>query len=388
MLRTLLLLGSLTIVAQAGDIVGWRSDWTGKYVNAKPALEWAADKNVVWKTPMANWGNATPVIVGDRIFVCAEPATLICVNKKDGKIRWQKSYVSAAAKSAKPKTHRVNGYSSMTPVSDGTRVYVVSGYSTVACFDLNGKQLWLKTVNKQIHQWGTSASPVIAGGKLIVHINPKLTALDLKTGKQLWQTDCKCSWGTPLVVPIGGKDAIYTTGGDLVRASDGTVISKNPPLPWTCPVSDGKAIYVVDTKGAFALEIPKALVKGQKLKTLWQLPPNKARKDRYYASPIIHEGLIYATTRKGHFMAIDTATGKIVYENRLPLGGTTYPSIVLAGNHLLVSSDTGKTAIVKTGKEFKQVGINVFSKFRSTPIFDGDLMYVRCLDALYCVGKK
>ena len=388
MLRTLLLLGSLTIATQAGDIVGWRSDWTGKYTTAKPVLEWSANKNVVWKTPTPAWGNALPVIVGDRIFICAEPAALICVNKTDGKIVWKKNYATDAEIAAKPKTHKVNGYSSMTPVSDGIHVYVVSGFSTVACFDLKGTQVWKKTVNRPSHEWGTSASPVIADGKLIVHVSPKITAMDLKTGKQLWQTDGKCTWGTPLVVPIGGQDAIYTTGGDLVQASDGTVISKNPPLPWTCPVSDGKAIYVVDTKGAFALEIPKALVKGQKLKTLWQLPPNKARKDRYYASPIIHEGLIYATTRKGHFMAIDTATGKIVYENRLPLGGTTYPSIVLAGDHLLVSSDTGKTAIVKTGRTFRQVGINVFSKFRSTPIFEDDLMYVRCLDALYCVGKK
>ena len=37
---------------------------------------------------MAAFSNAIPVIVGDKIFTCAEPAVLLCINKADGEILW------------------------------------------------------------------------------------------------------------------------------------------------------------------------------------------------------------------------------------------------------------------------------------------------------------
>ena len=71
--------------------VGWRTDGTGKYPSATPPTQWAPDKNIVWSTPMPSFSNATPVLVGDKIFVCSEPDTLVCVSATDGKILWQRS---------------------------------------------------------------------------------------------------------------------------------------------------------------------------------------------------------------------------------------------------------------------------------------------------------
>ena len=70
--------------AHAQPVVGWRTDGTGRYPDADPPITWSAQENVVWKTPMPDWSNATPVVVGDRIFVCSEPADLICVRAADG----------------------------------------------------------------------------------------------------------------------------------------------------------------------------------------------------------------------------------------------------------------------------------------------------------------
>ena len=209
MFKQIVLVGCLSVTALAGDIVGWRTDWTGKYEKSNSVSEWSQDKNVIWKTPTPAWGNALPVIVGDKIFICSEPANLICVNKADGNILWQKAFITDAQKLAKPpKTHKVCGYSSMTPVSDGKNVYVVSGYGTVAAFDLDGKQIWLKQIDPPKHKWGTSASPLIADGKLIVHISPNVTALNLSDGSEVWKSDSKGTWGTPDVLNIGGEDAI------------------------------------------------------------------------------------------------------------------------------------------------------------------------------------
>jgi outer membrane protein assembly factor BamB len=81
--------------AFAQEAVGWRTDGTGRYPKADPPTEWGVDKNVVWKVKMPNFSVATPMIVGERIFVCSEPTTLICLSKVDGKVLWQKSSTRA-----------------------------------------------------------------------------------------------------------------------------------------------------------------------------------------------------------------------------------------------------------------------------------------------------
>lgn len=88
---TACVLGIMVAAVQAASPVGWRTDGTGRYPSAEPVTEWGPDKNVVWKCPMPSWSNSTPVIVGDKIFVCSEPTDLVCISKADGKILWKKS---------------------------------------------------------------------------------------------------------------------------------------------------------------------------------------------------------------------------------------------------------------------------------------------------------
>ena len=49
------------------------------------------------------------------------------------------------------------------------------------------------------------------------------------------------------------------------------------------------------------------------------------------------------------WQVIDTATGQLVYEERLNLGGSIYPSISVAGKYLFVSSDNGTIASASLG---------------------------------------
>ena len=72
-------------------VTGWRTDSTGRFLETAPPTEWTAEKNVIWKTPMPDKSNSSPTVVGDRIFVCSEPTTLICVSASDGEILWQRT---------------------------------------------------------------------------------------------------------------------------------------------------------------------------------------------------------------------------------------------------------------------------------------------------------
>ena len=71
-------------------VAGWRTDTSGCYPEATPPLRWAPDKNVAWVTPMPGRSSATPIIVGQEIFVASDPSVLLCVNKADGKVVWQR----------------------------------------------------------------------------------------------------------------------------------------------------------------------------------------------------------------------------------------------------------------------------------------------------------
>lgn len=105
MIRLLLLIGALTFASVAnGQTLGFRTDGTGRYPDAKPPLSWGPDKNVVWNIKLTQ-SNAIPIILGDRLYTCAEPCVLLCMDKNNGKILWQhESSFKEIALSEKEKT--------------------------------------------------------------------------------------------------------------------------------------------------------------------------------------------------------------------------------------------------------------------------------------------
>src|SRR5262249_7276108 len=45
-------------------------------------------KNILWMTPLPARSTSTPLLVGDRLFVLAEPDELLCLDKSSGRVRW------------------------------------------------------------------------------------------------------------------------------------------------------------------------------------------------------------------------------------------------------------------------------------------------------------
>lgn len=442
------------LLALYASAVGWRTDGTGHYPDAQPPIEWAVDKNVLWSTPLPNWSNASPVLVGDRIFVCAEPATLLCVDRADGKIRWQRNNTweemvspdegarmkqdlqsadqltrelrdvegelrkvadglqatpDDAGLQAKqtellprrdalkrqlaplanlwyrqPGTHPTNGYTSATPVSDGRYVYVLFGTGIAACYDLEGTRQWITFLEKSsgASGWGHCVSPVLSGKTLLLHM-VNLYALDATTGTVKWKTSSPELWGTPVVTRLGDVPVLVTAHGDILRIADGTMLTRGVrPLDYNSPVVADDIAYFIQAGGK-AVKLP-ATDDGTAPQVLWQTNP---KNDRYYAAPLIHQGLIYDITQAKVFSIIDAATGAVVYTTTLELGGgTVYPSPCLAGNRLFISSESGVTIVMEPGNPPTILATNRLEPFRATPVFDGNRIYIRTLKRLYCLG--
>jgi len=447
-----LLLPALIATAAAADVVGWRNDWTGEFPDADPPTAWAADSGVLWKTRLPGRSNASPILVGDRLFFTSDPDTLLCIDRSDGNIIWQKAnpvldllddntraaYESESVKGrairekcddansklrrakwrakkdgvnadekiaslaktvearkeelkefptydkyATPIHHGINGHSTPTPASDGDRVFALFGTGVVACYDLEGKAVWRKFIETPENRWGHSASPLLLEDMLLVQIRD-LVALDVATGEEKWRAKVPPYWGTPMTIKIGAITAIVTPKGDVVRASDGEVLASNlSSLDYSTPVLDEGIIYFIQAGGR-AVEIPST--PGDEFQTKWTTKP---RSDRYYSSPVIHDGLIYTMTRNNVFSVIDQDSGEIVYSETLSLGGgDAYPSIVMAGENLYASNSNGTTIVLKPGREYVEVAKNKLEKFMSTPIFAGSRMYLRGNEHFYCIGNE
>jgi outer membrane protein assembly factor BamB len=405
----------------------------------------------VWSVRLPKFSNAAPLPLGPNLYVCSEPDTLICVSRADGKILWQKpnaladvltpdeaaqardararrgelqgrlkslkdelknldnrikqepdnaeltarqsalktslgeveAQIRPLDKYADPATHDINGYSTPTPATDGRRIYVLFGTGVAACYDPDGNRVWGRFVEKPTQGWGHSASPLVTGKKMLCPI-AKMWALDTGTGSDVWKTDTRSAWGSPVLMRAGETDVAVTPAGDILRVADGKLLAgKVSGLDYCAPVAAEGVAYFVQNGGK-AIRLPAAAADPFKPEALWQ---TSIKNDRYYASPVWHKELLYAVTQHGDYSVIDAANGNVVYERKLDLGGTFYPSIALAGDRLYVSSDSGKTLVIEPGREYKEVARNALEPFRSSPVFDGKRMYVRTLQGLYCIGE-
>ncbi|HET6252339.1 MAG TPA: PQQ-binding-like beta-propeller repeat protein [Tepidisphaeraceae bacterium] len=90
---------------QASPVVELKQGWNNlvvKCVSSKGGWNFVAHiapappyeyetKNIQWMTRMPGPSWCSPIIVGDKIFVSADGATLVCINKADGKVLWMRS---------------------------------------------------------------------------------------------------------------------------------------------------------------------------------------------------------------------------------------------------------------------------------------------------------
>jgi len=148
------LLGALALPLFAANWPTWRGEnGLGVTKETKLPLKWTATENVVWKVPLPERGNSTPVVWKDKIFVTqavGDRRTVMCFDRRSGKTLWQ----SGTSYGEQEETHETNPYCSSSPVTDGDRVIAWFGSAGVFAYDFDGKELWKVNVGKQTHTWG------------------------------------------------------------------------------------------------------------------------------------------------------------------------------------------------------------------------------------------
>ena len=298
-----------------------------------------------------------------------------------------------------PPAHNTNGYSSFTPYYDGERIYAVFGLGVVVAYDLDGNRLWSKFIEHPDHRWGGATMPQIVDGKLIVRFDDYI-ALNPKNGDEIWRTTSEVVFGTPAPFQVEGKSFLFTPRGEIIRVDDGKVVQDglvflHATRDWSIfntPAVVGDLIYAVSgvekaNGDAYAYRIPKSLdtFNRKGLELAWH---TEVENDRYYASPLIHDGLVYIITRENKITVLEAKTGKIVYTHEIKgARGTAYPSMTLAGGKIYLGIDDGHMVIFKPGKKFEEIARHSVGPYRSTPLFTEKAAYLRTYESLQAVSS-
>lgn len=395
MLKQLLLIVTVLAATPArAEVAGWRTA-NGMYLDATPPLDWGSEAkpNIRWRAQVGK-SYSSPIVVGGKVFVTAEPDLLLCLDAASGKVLWKAPNGFAEAGVPEKPIKSNAGNTAATPVSDGERVWAVFASGIVACYSVDGKREWLHYFDlPMVLQFARSASPVLAGDKLLVTLN-HLFALEAKTGKLLWKAEqVEETYGTPALAKAGDTEVAITPGGFAVRVSDGKVLaSELGTLKYATPLVRDGIVYFVgyDSK---ALQLPLQVDDKLVAKELW----TAELEGDFFSSPVLHEGLLYTVNDAGVLYVLDAKTGKAVGEKELDIPNASgkpgvlpahiYPSIVLAGKHLFVFNDIGTCLILEPGRNPKPVGRNSLPEGApGTPVFAGKHIFIRGGENLYCIG--
>jgi outer membrane protein assembly factor BamB len=260
-------------------------------------------------------------------------------------------------------------------------VVVTFGNVGLVCYDLQGKQIWSKSIepHKTRMGWGTGASPVLHGDRLyFVNDNEEqsyLAALDKGTGAEVWRVERKekSNWGTPFVWESKTRTEIVTAGTGKVRSYD----------------LDGKLLW--ELAGMSSISIPSPFAHGEllfvtsgyvldSLRPLYAIKPGAAGdislKDKatandaiawsqrlagpYHPTPVIHGDYLYVLLDRGFLSCYDVRTGKEVYgKQRIDAGSDKFTaSPWAAAGKIYCLSEDGDTYVINGGPKFEVLAKN------------------------------
>jgi len=85
----ILAFSALLAAGASADVISWRNGSNGLYPAIQLPTNWEDERAVKWKIDTPTWGNASPILIGDKLVFTEEPATLVCVDSKSGNLLWR-----------------------------------------------------------------------------------------------------------------------------------------------------------------------------------------------------------------------------------------------------------------------------------------------------------
>ena len=332
------------------------------------------------------------------------------LDRADGTVLWQRHLSDGNRRLRK------QNMSSPSPVTDGQHIWVMTGTGILTAFDFTGSELWRRDIQASYGtfglNWGYASSPLLHDGALYVQVlhgmrtdDPSyILRIDGATGETVWRVERPTlarrespdSYTTPALIEHDGTSELVITGGDAVTGHD---------------LETGAELWRADG-----------------------LNPRREGNYRLIASPLVHDGLIYAPTRirpllalrpggrgdvlethvlwrtddgpdvptpvsdgeyfyvvndRGIIYVSDAKTGEPVYGPERLRRGTYSASPVLADGKIYVTNEDGVTSVFRTGPTFELLAENEFGDYcLSSPAISDGQIFIRTTRHLYAIGER
>ena len=409
----------------------WRGPGSqGVSTDMQVPTDWAADRNVIWKTELPGTGMSSPIVWGDRIYVTAvlegEPVPgqravkhrqgkeedwihpdsvaadkkhtfkVVAIDATSGKVVWDRTAYEGAVYDAR---HRRSSFAGPTPVTDGVMVYAYFGPEGLYAYDAAGTLVWKAGEKFATLGLGTGTSPVLYENLVIIQRDEDngersaLVAYDKKTGKEVWNTKrtIEISWSTPVLVQSGGRAELVTNGNERIIAYD----------PAT-----GKELWQTTGVQSNAIHTPLVghglviLTAGYPVKKVIALRPGSIADDKrvaweyargtgYVISNLLYGDYLYLFTDNGIVTCLDPKTGEVKYEGgRIPKPARFMGSPVAFAGYVAMTSEDGDTYMLKGGASHQITHVNsVGEPVYSSPAIANGRLYIRADKHLFAIGK-
>ena len=380
-----------------GDWPQWRGPNRNAVIASFPApAHWPEQLTERWKVEVG-LGYATPLLVGDRVFMFArqgETERMIALDAASGHEIWRTGYQASFTMNSGAARHGP-GPKSTPAFSDG-RLFAIGMTGIVTAFDAaSGRVLWQKPGVSPQPMFTTHAfSPLVDRGLVIFHLGGHdqgaLTALDVKTGDVRWHWDGDGpGYGSPVVAEIDGTRQIVTlTQRKLVgiEAATGTLLWE---LPYTTPsVTNAQTPNIFGNTVIFgdsghpvqAFEVSR---KGDRwaADVAWE---NGDVRMELSNAVLVNDTLFGLSVRNaGQYFALDAKTGNTLWTS--PPRQSPQAAIVGAGDLLFSLEAGGELVILRAST----TAFEVLHRYRvsadatwAPPVVSGSRFLIKDVDTL------
>jgi len=385
---------SMWQISMAQEITQWRGvNSSGIYKVEKLLSSWSAEgPQVLWTFEKLGQGFSSPAFANNKIYIngMIEGQGVLFVLDQNGKELQQFEYGKEFD------TSYPGARSTVTVVGD--LGYLLTGNGKLTCLDLKaGKPVWEKDFLVQMDgkniTWGYTESLVVDGDKLFCTPGGKtnnVMALNRMTGETIWNSAGLgelSAYCTPLLIKLPARELLVTHTANHVIGVDATTgkflwsfehTNQWATHPNTPIYSDG-GIFVFSGWGQGAEKL-KLSPDGSSVTKDWDLKNFDSR----MGGAVLLNGFLYGSGDMDRsWQCIDWKTGEKKYSSTEMGKGV----VIAANNKLIGYSERGELFMAEADPS----GLKVISKTKVThgteqhwahPVIHAGILYVRHGNAL------
>jgi hypothetical protein len=400
----------------AESAIGW-PQWRGPHRDGRaPAgplrTDWEANPPTKLWQASCGGGYGSCAVVDGKLYVQdrkGDEERVLCLDAASGQELWNYSYPSEQA--GKDRSYAIGPRA--TPTISAGRLYCVGGAGKFLCLVLpttpgtKPTLAWehnlLAEFDASLPQWGVSCSPLIEADLVIVQPGGSrgaVVAYDKNTGELRWAAgDHPPSYSSPVAATIGGRRIIFAFMGDAllaIRAEDGAVTGS---YSWrtqhganiATPLVIDEYVYI-SSGYVMGCALLRAVPRGEgvELDVVYarRKPPGM---QNHHQSSVYKDRHLFGFDNNT-LRCVEFATGKFVegWSGEREVGKG---SVILAGDHLVIQTESGDLALVEASpKEFVLKGkvrrvLTGRNNWASPTLVNG-LLYLRDEEKVVCYDVR